>query len=319
MARERDPRRAIAEQLWLESKGKLDLVEIAQQLELPASTVRGWKNKDGWEDKLTGGDPGLAKGKKKQQKAKAKTTEPPKKTTERSVKRSERSDRIRSVPIDEEPVEEEDPEMDGLTDKNRLFVMEYLRDFNATRAAMAVGYSKKTSYSIGWRLLKKAEIAAEIARVTEMMAAGIGLSVQRIIAEWMKIAFADITDYVRFGQEEYPLYHKSGRPILDEDGLQKYGTRNYVDLVNYDEIDGSVVSEVKEGKDGFSVKLYNKTEALKQLEKYAGFLSEMDRLKIEKAKLELQQLEGGGAGDDDLIDAWVDGVVDDDDVNAADE
>jgi len=317
MARERDPRRAEAEKLWLESKGKIGLNEIAQQLDLPDATIRGWKNKDGWASKLNGGDSGSAKGKTKKKKQQSKGTEQPKKESERSVKRSERSDRIRNVPNDEEPIEEEDPEIEGLTDKNRLFVMEYLRDFNATRAAMNVGYSKKTASSIGWRLLRKVEIQTEIARVTEMMAAGIGLSVQRIIAEWMKIAFADITDYARFGQEEYPLYHRSGRPVLDEDGKQKYGTRNYVDLVNYDEIDGAVISEVKEGKDGFSVKLYNKTEALKQLEKYAGFLTEMDRLKIEKAKLEVQRLEGGGDADDEFIEDWVSGVTGDDNGDAA--
>lgn len=70
------------------------------------------------------------------------------------------------------------------------------------------------------RLLRKAEIKTEVARVTEMMTAGIGLSVQRIIAERMKIAFAKITDYARFGQEEYVLYRN------------KDGTLNYVDLVN---------------------------------------------------------------------------------------
>lgn len=291
MARERDPRRAEAEKIWLESGGKIGLNEIAQQLDLPDATIRGWKNKDGWASKLNGGDSGSAKGKTKKKKQQPKGTEQTKKESERSVKRSERSNQIRNVPNEEEPVEEEDPEIEGLTDKNRLFVMEYLRDFNATRAAMSVGYSKKTASSIGWRLLRKVEIQTEIARVTEMMAAGIGLSVQRIIAELMKIAFADITDYVRFGQKKYPLYsRKTGEPIVDEDGNPQYGTQNYVDLMNYDEIDGAVISEVKEGKDGFSVKMYNKMEALKQLEKYTDFLTEMDRLKVEKAKLELIKL-----------------------------
>jgi hypothetical protein len=47
---------------------------------------------------------------------------------------------------------------DKLTDKQRLFIYEYLKDFNASRAAQAAGYSEKTAYSIGSENLKKPEI-----------------------------------------------------------------------------------------------------------------------------------------------------------------
>ena len=46
----------------------------------------------------------------------------------------------------------------GLTDKQKIFVYEYLIDFNATQAAIRAGYSKDTAYSIGNNLLKKVEI-----------------------------------------------------------------------------------------------------------------------------------------------------------------
>ncbi|QSF42672.1 phage terminase small subunit [Paenibacillus tianjinensis] len=54
MPRERDPKRAEAEKLWLDSGGQLDLVEIAAQLNVSAGTVRGWKSKDNWSDQLNG-------------------------------------------------------------------------------------------------------------------------------------------------------------------------------------------------------------------------------------------------------------------------
>ncbi len=54
--------------------------------------------------------------------------------------------------------------MAGLTNKQRVFVEEYLRTWNATAAAIAAGYSEKTAYSIGPENLKKPEIAAEIER-----------------------------------------------------------------------------------------------------------------------------------------------------------
>jgi phage terminase small subunit len=48
--------------------------------------------------------------------------------------------------------------------RQRKFVNEYLIDSNATRAAKAVGYSKKTASSIGQRLLKNVEVREEIDR-----------------------------------------------------------------------------------------------------------------------------------------------------------
>ena len=63
-----------------------------------------------------------------------------------------------------------------LTDKRRQFVVEYLKDSNATQAAIRAGFSKKTAGAAGARLLKdvriqqllapaRAEVAAE-AKVT---------------------------------------------------------------------------------------------------------------------------------------------------------
>lgn len=50
----------------------------------------------------------------------------------------------------------------ALTNKQAAFVREYLVDFNATQAAVRSGYSAKTAYSIGSRLLKDVEVQASI-------------------------------------------------------------------------------------------------------------------------------------------------------------
>lgn len=49
-----------------------------------------------------------------------------------------------------------------LNAKQRLFVKEYLIDKNATRAAKAAGYSKKTAYAMGAENLKKPQIKRAI-------------------------------------------------------------------------------------------------------------------------------------------------------------
>lgn len=45
-----------------------------------------------------------------------------------------------------------------MTEKQKRFCEEYIVDCNATQAAIRAGYSEKTAYSIGQRLLKKVEV-----------------------------------------------------------------------------------------------------------------------------------------------------------------
>lgn len=52
--------------------------------------------------------------------------------------------------------------MAELAQKKELFCQEYVKCGNATEAAKLAGYSEKTAYSQGQRLLKKAEIVERI-------------------------------------------------------------------------------------------------------------------------------------------------------------
>ena len=49
-----------------------------------------------------------------------------------------------------------------MTDKQNVFVQEYLKDCNATQAAIRAGYSEHTAYSIGQRLMKDVSIQEAI-------------------------------------------------------------------------------------------------------------------------------------------------------------
>ncbi len=55
----------------------------------------------------------------------------------------------------------------SLTPKQARFVEEYLIDLNATAAAKRAGYSERTAYAQGQRLLKHVEIAAAIRKAQE--------------------------------------------------------------------------------------------------------------------------------------------------------
>ena len=54
MARVRDPNRNKAFEIYEKHAGKIDLVEIASQLNISPGTVRGWKSKDAWDKNLNG-------------------------------------------------------------------------------------------------------------------------------------------------------------------------------------------------------------------------------------------------------------------------
>lgn len=54
MGRERDPRRDRAFELWVKYNCEIQIADIAHELGLSPGTVRGWKSKDKWHEKVNG-------------------------------------------------------------------------------------------------------------------------------------------------------------------------------------------------------------------------------------------------------------------------
>jgi phage terminase small subunit len=71
------------------------------------------------------------------------------------------------------------------------FSIEYLKDFNATQAAVRAGYSAKTAASQGQRLLKSAAVGEAIAEATERLLKKNEVTVERVLEELAEIAFLD--------------------------------------------------------------------------------------------------------------------------------
>jgi phage terminase small subunit len=80
----------------------------------------------------------------------------------------------------------------ALTDKQRAFIDHYLQSWNASEAARRAGYSEKTAYSIGARLLKNVEILAEKDRIVEER----GMSRDEVVVRLAEQARGDIADFV---------------------------------------------------------------------------------------------------------------------------
>lgn len=84
------------------------------------------------------------------------------------------------------------PQGAALIPRKELFRQEMLRgDGNATRAAIAAGYSPKTAYSQASRLLKNVELQQELKEAGQKLLQEIKVTNEQIITAYARIAFLD--------------------------------------------------------------------------------------------------------------------------------
>lgn len=83
----------------------------------------------------------------------------------------------------------------ALTEKQKRFVAEYLVDLNATQAAIRAGYSEKTAYSQGQRLLKNVEIQTAVHNASKNRESRTEITQDKVLNELGKVAFANAADY----------------------------------------------------------------------------------------------------------------------------
>jgi len=72
----------------------------------------------------------------------------------------------------------------GLSPKQQRFVAEYLKDQNATQAAIRAGYSPGTAKQQGSRLLTNADVASAVARGQQRVAKKVEITVESLAAEF---------------------------------------------------------------------------------------------------------------------------------------
>ena len=276
MPRAPDERIEQAKELYLQGK---KLIEIANQLNLPEGTVRRWKSTHKWD-------------------------------SERSDKNSERSEKKKvkkKKPVEREVNQViENPE---LTDKQRLFCVLYARCFNATKAYQkAYGCSYEIANVEGCKNLVKPSIKKEILRLKQGRLNKEFLSEEDVFQKYMDIAFADLTDYVEFGTEEEPVMAMYG-PVKVEDpetGKKKQLTQmvNVVHFKKSSEVDGTILSEVKLGRNGSSIKLADRMKALQWLSDHMEIATaeQAARLDLLKAQAEFARMKSQTDNDDQIED-----------------
>lgn len=159
-----------------------------------------------------------------------------------------------------------------LTEKQKLFCLYFSQLNNATKAYQkAYECSYDTAQKNSWALMANQGIRKEIKHIKAARSSDWLINDADIINEWMKQAFTDITNYVEF-RKVFVDYIRDDKnmPKLDELGNMIPFYRNELHFKNSNEVDGTVIQEVKKGKDGVSVKLYDKQRALIELHKLIG-------------------------------------------------
>jgi phage terminase small subunit len=148
----------------------------------------------------------------------------------------------------------------NLSKKQKLFVDEYLVDFNATRAAIRAGYSPKSARSIASRSLGNPAVKTAIAETQAPRLAALKLSAEEILAELARVARANLLDYMRIDDR--------GMPEVDLTGL----TRDQAAAIRDIEVES--VGEGRREGTRIRFKMHDKLAALDRLARHYGLLKE---------------------------------------------
>jgi phage terminase small subunit len=152
------------------------------------------------------------------------------------------------------------------------FVHHFLGDclHNATKAAIAAGYSEKTAHVQGSKLLKLPKIQAMFQKIRGREEQRIVISKERILNELAKMGFANMADYLRIDEE--------GRASVDLSML----TRDQAAAIQEITIEESTEGR---GDDSYAVrrtkfKLANKKESLELLGKHHKLFEDSGQVNV---------------------------------------
>lgn len=270
MPRQRSPSRDEAKRMYLDSKGKMLLKDIAKAVGKQDTQIRRWKSLDHWDEELKG------------------NVTIPKDNVTKQNNGIEKPPKTELLPEEIETLNNEE-----LTEKQRLFCLYYVRWFNATKAYRKVyDCDYTTAMTNGSMLLRNTKIQEHIQAIKDAKIKQAMYTAEDFFQKMMDIAYSDATDFLSFG-----------RRINEETGLEY----NYVDFLDSSEVDGTLIQEVKQGKDGCTIKLVGKEFTLKWLDKHYSEATDLQKAQIEQLRAQTDKLK---ADSNDIPDESVQNKMD---------
>lgn len=175
----------------------------------------------------------------------------------------------------------------AFTARQERFIVEYVASGNATRSAIAAGYSEGSAHVQGSQLLSNPKIVEEVERrkqaIERKVLKKFEVTREWIVEELAKLARSNMADFTAFDEE--------GNPVLDFSDVDRDKMAAVREITSevYTEGRGENASRVKRTK--FS--LYDKRAAL------------MDLAKLEGHVVDRQQLTGPNGGPLQTVNAHV--------------
>ena len=156
-----------------------------------------------------------------------------------------------------------------LSDRQRLFVDEYMIDRNATQAYIRAGFSPKGAQPSSSKLLLNPMISAEITRRVEEYSRTAGMTMTMLLEEARKIAFSDIADIFDAEGNLLPIQQIPPATRVAIAGIEVLYEKSKIirDPGGKDEEVDTLVTRIEGVK---KVKMYDKLAALMKLIDYFG-------------------------------------------------
>ena len=215
--------------------------DIAAKYGVSINTVKSWKLRHCW-DRSPSGKKKRSAEKKKKVHTKKRTQETP----EEIENREKKHEAMRAL-----------VKFDWEQERQRLFCLYYMQTHNATSSYQrAYGCTRAAAAASGCRLLKDDKIRMRIQQMKDERDAGILLRATDIVELYMRIAFADISEFVNV---------KGGRYSVND----------------LSEVDTQLIESIKPTQDGaVIVQLNDRMKALRWLSDYFE-LNPRDAHKVE--------------------------------------
>lgn len=250
--------------------------DIADKYEVSLSTVKSWSQRYKWRDKKNA----------KSMRTKLKSTRTKK------VCREIADEIVNNGELDED---------------KQLFCIYCIKYHNRVKAYQKV--KPKSPYEsacvMASRWYKLPEVQEELKRLKKEMYAEAILDPQDIVQKYIDIAFADLNDYLEYGRELVPVMGPFG-PVTVKDEItgEEVELKKEINVVKFKDsafVDGTILSEVKQGRDGASIKLSDRMKALDWLSKHMNLATEEQKAKIDLIKTKTARLSTEGDDNDDGV------------------
>lgn len=152
-------------------------------------------------------------------------------------------------------------ENEELDEERQLFCIYYLKYHNQVKAYQKVKPNSRydSACVMASRWFKEDAVQKEIKRLKTELYADALLDPTDIVQKYIDMAFYDVTDYAEF---------KGGVVVLKDSNC----------------VDGTLIQEVKQGKEGVAVKFVDRSKALDWLSKNMNMATDEQKAKIELIK-----------------------------------